>query len=42
VFEASAVGDQPVRDAVAAGLTPIFPVTADIGVLETPAFARIA
>jgi hypothetical protein len=37
----SAVKENPVMKVAAAGLTPMFPVTAEVGTVEIPLFARI-
>lgn len=34
--------ENPVRDVPAAGLTPMFPVIAEVGTLEMPLWARMA
>jgi hypothetical protein len=38
----SAVNEKPVIDVAAAGLTPMFPVMAEVGTVEIPVFASIA
>src|SRR4051795_9187334 len=39
---ASAVNEKPVMKVAAAGLTPTFPVTAEVGTVEIALFARMA
>jgi hypothetical protein len=38
----SAINENPVMYVAATGLTPIFPVTAEVDAVEIPLFARIA
>jgi hypothetical protein len=40
-FVESAVNENPVMNVAAAGLIPRLPVTADVGTVEIPLFARI-
>jgi hypothetical protein len=38
----SAISENPVIDVAAAGLTPMLPVTAEVGTVEIPLLARMA